>query len=202
MKNISLFKKKNKKEIDPYFRPSQGKKVLTQKNKTKLLNLLKSKKIIIFAIIALVIFISGVVVVFVYNNKQAKIIGKTDIIKSVKSNIGIETSELVIKEWKIKMPINGNILGTVSYKMINDNKLVFSSSKLNELDLSKTECSISIKDSWGLNRLEVGDNPNPVTKYNYLPDYLIGQVRPTNACSEIKEIYAAFSYMMQYIERV
>lgn len=203
VKNISLFKKKNKKEIDPYFRPSQAKKVFTQKNNANLLSLLKSKKIIIFAIIALVIIISGVAAVLVCNNnnnKQAKVIDKTAIIKSVKSNVSVETSELLIKEWKIKMPINANILGTVSYKMINENKLVFSSSKLNETDLSKAECSGVNKGSWGLNRLEVGNNPNPVTKYNYLPNYLIGHVRPSSLCAEVKEIYAAFSYMMQYIE--
>lgn len=155
----------------------------------------------IFALIAVTVLIF-----VVYTKNQSKAPAQAEnspkIIKSVKSTVSVKTGELVIKEWKIKMPVNGNLLGSVSYRMVNDNELIFSSSELNKLDLSSAECSGVSKDSWGLRRFKVGDKPNPVAKYNYLPDYLIGHIRPKTVCSEITKIYSAFAYMQQYIERV
>ena len=170
---------------------------------------------ITFIAISFTICAAGAGVVY-WNSKHQIIKSQYDnknVVSTKISTIAAKTDELVIKEWNLKMPINGNILGKVTYKIENydakDNNgknitlsdvgvLTLSSSKFNELDLSSDECKDDKASVWGFRRTRPSEDLKNVSSdfYRHIDNYSISFIIPNTSCNKISTIYAAFNYAL------
>lgn len=155
------------------------------------------KKIVFVIVVSIIIFIVIFFSVIFTKKNNTSLIKKEDVKPDTTSKISISTNSLTITEWGLEIPINGNILGKVTYSSSDNNmKIVFSSSKLNNIDLSSIRCKeLGItKDSWGFKRspkkanYEQGKRPMIIGNYEYYRDF------PVSVCSNVSEIDAAFNY--------
>lgn len=158
------------------------------------------KKILIIVIVIILCAIATFLVVNLSKtNKDAKIETKT-VDSSLASTISVKTTTLDVSEWKMQMPVNGNILGKLTYTMNSDKtELRFVSSKLNEMDLSSSECSGSSKNGWGIKRLAKKAKYAPGRPALVIGEYEYQSVSPANYCDKLKEISGAFNYSMIYL---
>lgn len=162
------------------------------KTKTLFKKIDKKMLIVVFGLVILTVVVSMSVITSISKPKVTVTYGS-------QSTIGVKTSEIVIKEWNVKMPVNGNILGEVSYSMKDEDTVIFSSSILNQTDLTAPECSGKTKDSWGVVRVKDNPSDNPAIVYPKVGDYYIKRIGTADDCETVKKISAAFSYMVNYM---
>lgn len=169
-------------------------------------NLLKKirnhKKLLIVAAI-IVIIACAVVVVLVINPFKASQGAKSEtktVDSSLASTISVKTTSLDISEWKVQIPVNGNILGELTYTMNSDKtELRFVSSKLNEIDLSSSDCPSSMKGAWGIKRFAKKAKYTPGRPALVVGDYEYQSVSPDGYCDKLKEVSGAFNYSIIHL---
>lgn len=155
------------------------------------------KKFFVIAVLIAVILVIGLLTILAMNNNNHKIMQKEIVTPSTKSKISVSTNSLLIKEWNLEMPINGDVLGTVSYSISDDDtKLHFISSKLNTTDLSSTLCKEYgiTKESWGIVRSSKKSEYNQNDYPFIIGDFEYRRNFPPDVCSNVGKIDAAFNY--------
>lgn len=178
---------------------------------SKTLNLLRKIKSIplrykIFATFALLFIIIGILLTFYIINNYKITSTKKEVVKPSKtSKISLSTDTLYIKEWNVQAPVNGNVLGKVSYSLSDNNKKIhFNSTKLDNIDLSSMRCrELNItKNSWGLSRNSKKSSYEPNKRPMIIGNYEYYRNFPISICSNVKEIDAAFNYLYIHLGEV
>jgi len=163
---------------------------------------LTQKKLLLVGLIILMVTILATGVYYIYGVVNKSNIDINKVKKSNISTISVKTGELIIKEWGLKMSVNNNILGNVSYYIIGDKSLRFRSSKLDSLDLSGAGCKSIKHDSWGFDRLKENPSKNSMESYAFINDYYILSVSPDADCDKVIKIDSAFHFMLSSMEKL
>lgn len=163
---------------------------------------LTQKKLLLVGLMILTIMILATGAYYIYSVVYKPTTNINKVEKSNVSTVSVKTGELIIEEWGLKMSVNNNILGNVSYSIISDKSLRFNSSKLNNLDLTSAGCESIKRDSWGFDRLKENPSKDSMESYAFVNDYYISSVSPDTSCDKVTKIDSAFHFMLSSMEKL
>ena len=166
----------------------------------------KKRFVCVILAVILLILIVAVLIFMVISHANILPVKRQGFVEVTHSNtasrISVTTTKLYIKEWNIEAPVNGNILGSLTYRINSDNsKIIFVSPKLDEANFSSDECVKAgvTKESWGISRA-VKKNSYPAGKYPItIGNYEYTRFFPDSVCEASKDIDSAFNYLTLYL---